>query len=105
VVALSARRVSRMNIVTAIRNLPEPPARARRRRRVALPLVGLAAGAWITADSVSSRDGVAFDVGTGLVILSLVELARALGVGDRVARTVGGLVLVLWFLLPTADWL
>ncbi len=105
VVALSARRVSRMNIVTAIRNLPEPPARTRRRRRLALPVAGLVAGAAITANAVSGRDGVAFDIGTGLVILSLVGLARALGVSDRLARSVGGLVLIVWFVLPMADWL
>jgi putative ABC transport system permease protein len=105
VVALSARRVSRMNIVTAIRNLPEPPVRSRGRRRLVLPVVGLFAGAAITANAVSSHDGVAFDIGTGVVILSLVGLARALGVSDRIARSVGGLVLIVWFVLPMADWL
>ncbi len=105
VVALSARRVSRMNIVTAIRNLPEPPVRSRRRRRFALPLIALAAGATATAAAVSSLDGVLFEIGTGLVILSLVELARSAGVGDRAARTVGGIVLVVWMILPTGDWL
>ncbi|WP_217914710.1 ABC transporter permease [Miltoncostaea marina] len=105
VVALSARRVSRMNIVTAIRNLPEPAVRSRRRRRFLLPALGLAVGAALTASAASSRDGVAFDIGTGLVILALVALAGALGVPDRAARTVGGLVLVAWFTLPMGEWL
>lgn len=105
VVALSARRVSRMNIVTAIRNLPEPPTRTRRRARFVLPVIGLVAGAAITASAVDARDGVSFDIGTAIVMLSLVELARTVGVGDRVARTIGGVVLVVWFVLPMGEWL
>ena len=45
VVGASAWRVSRMNIVTAIRNLPEPPARASTRRRWLLGAAGIILGA------------------------------------------------------------
>ena len=44
VVAFSAWRVSRMNIVSAIRNLPEPPAANARRTRWLLGAAGLALG-------------------------------------------------------------
>jgi len=105
VVALSARRVSRMNIVTAIRNLPEPPIRSRRRRRFVLPVGGIVLGAAITAEAATQRAGLAFEIGSAIVLLSLIALARALGVGDRVARSVGGAALVVWFTLPMGDWL
>ncbi len=104
VVTASARRVSTMNIVTAIRGLPEPPARPRR-RRLALPLAGLLAGAAITASGVDARNAVSFDVGAAFVLLSLVALARLLGVSDRLARSVGGALLIAWFILPMGDWL
>ena len=50
VVVVSAWRVSRMNIVTAIRDLPEPPAEKTRRRRWLLGLAGIVLGALLIID-------------------------------------------------------
>ncbi|HSL64163.1 MAG TPA: FtsX-like permease family protein [Gaiellaceae bacterium] len=100
VVAVSASRVSRMNISTAIRNLPEPPAQKGRRRRWAFVVVGLVAGGLLVVSGVSSKQEVVLGVGVSLLILSLVPVARAVGVPDRVAKTVAGLALVVWFVTP-----
>ena len=105
VVALSARRVSRMNIVSAIRDLPEPPAQRGRKRRLLLPVVGVLFGALLALSGASSREAVPFDLGISVIVLSLVPLARIAGASDRRARTIAGLVLVLWFVLPTTRWL
>ena len=105
VVGVSAWRVSRMNIVSAIRNLPEPPAEKEGKRRWLRGLVGLLFGATVLASGIGARNGVAVGLGVSVVILSLVPLARLAGVGDRTARTVAGLALIAWFVLPTSRWL
>ena len=104
VVAFSARRVSRMNIVSAIRGLPEPPAPSRKRRS-ALAVAGVIFGALVAFSGASSKAAVPFSLGVSIVVLSLVPLARNAGVSDRRARTVAGLWLVLWFVLPMTRWL
>ncbi len=59
VVVVSAWRVSRLNIVTAIRNLPEPPARKRLKRRWIGGLVAMTLGALLTLQGVNSAQAVA----------------------------------------------
>jgi putative ABC transport system permease protein len=105
VVTLSARKVSRMNIVSAIRDLPEPPASSSRRRSLLLPVAGLLAGAALVASGIDGRQAVPFGLGVSLIVLAVVGLARAAGVSDRIARSAGGLVLVLWFVFPFQQWL
>src|SRR5579884_185022 len=105
VVAFSAWRVSRMNIVSAIRDLPEPPVEKARRRRSALAAAGIVLGLLLTVSGASSKAATPFNLGVSLVILSLVPLARLAGVRERPARTIGGLALVLWWALPTTRWL
>lgn len=105
VVGFSAWRVSRMNIVSAIRSLPEPPAPARGKRRWLPGLAGLLFGVLLIVSGASSRNGITLGLGVSAVLLSLVPLARLAGVPDRVAHTGAGLGLVLWFVLPTSRWL
>jgi putative ABC transport system permease protein len=105
VVAVSAWRVSRMNISTAIRNLPEPFVEKGRKRRRLLAAAGVVAGAALGVAGVTSKDAVVLGLGVSLVILSLVPLVRLLGVPDRLAKTVAGLALIVWFVLPISRWL
>ncbi len=105
VVAFSASRVSRMNIVSAIRNLPEPATRKRGRRRWLRGSIGVVLGAAFVWAAIVVKDGVTLGVGVSLVIVSLVPLVRFVGVSDRAARTGAGLALVAWFALPISRWL
>jgi len=105
VVAFSAWRVSRMNIVTAIRNLPEPPAQKARRRRWLVGLLGVAAGALLAVSGAAAKDAVTLGFGVLLIVLSLVPIVRALGARDRPVYTGAGLALVVWFVLPVSRWL
>ncbi|HSB39059.1 MAG TPA: FtsX-like permease family protein [Gaiellaceae bacterium] len=105
VVVVSARRVSRMNIVTAIRDLPEPPREKGRRRRLVWAALGLVAGALLVVSGVSSKEAVVLGLGVSLVILSLVPILHQLGLRDRTVHTAAGLALVLWFVLPITNWL
>lgn len=105
VVAFSAWRVSRMNIVSAIRNLPEPLEGGHRRRRWVLGALGVVAGAALAAAGVAAEDAVTLGLGVALLILGLVPILRALGVPDRAVYTGAGLALVAWFVLPIGNWL
>jgi putative ABC transport system permease protein len=105
VVAFSAWRVSRMNIVSAIRNLADPPAEKARRRRWLLGVAGIVLGAALAAAGVSSKDAITLGLGVAIVILSLVPILRAFGMPDRAVHTGAGLALVGWFVLPISRWL
>jgi putative ABC transport system permease protein len=105
VVAFSAWRVSRMNIVSAIRDLPEPPEERHRRRRWLLGVLSVFAGGALAVAGVGAEDAVVLGVGVSLVILGLVPVLRALGVPDRAVYTGAGLGLVAWFVLPISTWL
>ena len=105
VVVFSAWRVSRMNIVSAIRNLPDPALEKSRRRRWLLGVAGIVVGVLLMMSGLNAKDGITLGLGVSLVILSLVPLLRTLGVRERAVHTAAGLALVLWFVLPISNWL
>jgi len=105
VVVFSARRVSRMNIVTAIRDLPEPPAEKGRKRRWLPGAISLVAGAALIVSGINAEDAVVLAFGVSLVVLSLVPLLQLLGLPERAVHTGAGLALLCWFVLPISRWL
>ena len=100
VVGASAWRVSRMNIVTAIRNLPEPPAPTTQRSRWLLGGIAAVLGMLLGASGVSAKNAITLGFGVSLVVLGLVPVAERLGAPLRATRTAAGLALVGWFVLP-----
>ena len=105
VVAFSAWRVSRMNIVTAIRNLPVPSAAKERRRRRYFGVAALLFGALLVVSGIKAKDAVVLGLGFSLVVLGLVPIVRAFGLPERAVHTGAGLALVAWFVLPISRWL
>ena len=100
VVWIAAWRVSRLNIVAAVRNLPQPPKHLRRRSQGMLVVLCLLVGAAIVWLAYRSDSAAALLVGGTITILAVVPLIRLLGGGDRVAYTVAGLGVLVWNLLP-----
>ena len=99
VVTMSAWRVSLLNIVTAIRNLPEPVTRIRGRASLAWGAVFIILGVVIAGAGLSSSQGMPFYLGVSLLIFAAIPISRSIGVPDRVAFTIaGGLIVVLWLL-------
>ncbi|MDP8923992.1 MAG: FtsX-like permease family protein, partial [Chloroflexota bacterium] len=107
----SAWRASRLTIVSAIKDLPEPPRPPRRRTYAlgpAMVLAGLLLAWW------GLRASVALPMGGGvvLVVLGLAVTVRPwlalLGLSartrDRVRYSLAGLLLLLYWLVPN-DWL
>ncbi|HEU4971951.1 MAG TPA: FtsX-like permease family protein, partial [Gaiellaceae bacterium] len=99
VVAVSAWRVSRMTISTAIRNLPEPHT-VKRRRRLVLALVGIGLGLGFILLALTSGTFTPLSLGVSLVLMSLVPLLRLAGVPERIAFTGCGLAVLVFLLLP-----
>ncbi|QNN54137.1 ABC transporter permease [Nocardioides mesophilus] len=100
VVLVAAWRVSRLNIVAAVRNLPQPPKRRRRRSNGLLVAACLVLGALMIAMASRSDSAATFLVGGTVGLLAVVPLTRLLGGSDRLAYSLGGVCVVVWNLLP-----
>ncbi|HET8651765.1 MAG TPA: FtsX-like permease family protein [Gaiellaceae bacterium] len=100
IVTVSAWRVSRLNIVAAIRNTPEPLVRKSRKRRWIPGILAILLGVLLTMSGLSAADAAAFMLGVSLVVVGAVPLARAAGLSERIVFTIAGLALVVWWLLP-----
>jgi len=99
-VVFSAWRVSRVNIVRAIRDLPEPRldkvGRRSATRYAALTLVGLV----LTAAGIASEGATALYLGVSFLIIGLSLLWRSFGLRERYAFSLAGAALLIWWLLP-----
>jgi putative ABC transport system permease protein len=100
VVTYSAWRVSVLNIVTAVRNLPDPVRhKAGRRRWIGATLL-LALGALLVVGARGSAQAMPFLLGLSLIAIGAVPLLHAVGVPDRGCYTAAGLAIVAIWLLP-----
>ena len=97
IVAVSAWRVSRMNVVRAIRDIPEPDKKGRSVRGVILAVLVPVAGALAVWQGYEAGQAGLYLFGISLVIIGVALLARIFRVPDRVAFTLAGLALIgLW---------
>ena len=94
-----------MNIVSAIRDLPDPPFAAGGRRRWVATIALIALGALMAVSGISAKNAITLGLGVSLLIFGLDRLLRALGLNERAVRTGAGLALMAWFVLPISDWL
>ncbi|HEX2182438.1 MAG TPA: FtsX-like permease family protein [Rubrobacteraceae bacterium] len=102
VVLISSWRVSRLNVVRAIRDIPEPDRRGRSVWGVIVAVLVPLAGA-ISFWQGLRTDTTAFYLGgLSLVLIGAALLARVLGVSDRVAFTASALGLLALWLTPAS---
>jgi putative ABC transport system permease protein len=105
VLSYSALRVSRMNIVSAIRDLPDPVRRRSGLRRWIGTGLLLALGALFAASGVSAKNGVSLGLGASLLIFGLARTLESV-LNERAVRTGAGLALIAWFVFPSIErWL
>jgi putative ABC transport system permease protein len=100
VVAFSAWRVSVLNIVTAVRNLPDPARRTHGRWSWLGGVVILALGSLLALSGRNAAQAMPFMLGLSLLAIGAVPVLRKLGVPDRVCYTGAGLSIVVIWLLP-----
>jgi len=100
VVLVASWRVSRLNIVRAIRDIPEPRIDRMSRKGLILAILVPLMGLLLAFVGYQGEQLAAWMMGTSLIIIGLPLLARRLGMPDRPAFTAAGLGLVVWWLLP-----
>jgi putative ABC transport system permease protein len=100
VVLISSWRVSRLNVVRAIRDLPEPDRRGRTVWGVIVAVFLPLAGAIAFWQGLASETMAFYLGGISLVLIGAALLARVVGLPDRVAFTASGLVLLALWLVP-----
>ncbi|MEX0762417.1 MAG: FtsX-like permease family protein [Dehalococcoidia bacterium] len=101
VVLISSWRVSRLNIVRAVRDIPEPRSGGRRNLRglilaVLLPVLG----AFLAFVGLQEEQAGLYMLGTSLVIIGVPLLLLRFGLNERLAYTIAGVALVAWWLTP-----
>jgi len=100
VVLISSWRVSRLNVVRAIRDIPEPDRKGRSLWGVIVAILLPLAGAIAFWQGLLT-DTMAFYLGgISLVLIGAALLARVLGTPERLAFSASGLVLLALWLTP-----
>jgi putative ABC transport system permease protein len=101
VVMISSWRVSRLNIVRAIRDIAEPSIKRKTIKGLILTILIPVVGIFLAISGLQGEQLSFFMLGISLVIIGLPLLARRFGISDRVAFTIAGLGLIVWWLLPS----
>ncbi|HEX6209054.1 MAG TPA: ABC transporter permease, partial [Actinomycetota bacterium] len=91
----TSARISRLNIIRAIRDLPEPPVRRRRLRGLVLGAVAVVVGGGMTAFAISEGEAASAFAGPGILALGLGALLWRL-VPRRPLGSVLGLAVLGW---------
>ncbi|MGQ0798427.1 MAG: ABC transporter permease [Methanobacteriota archaeon] len=98
-ISLTSGRISKLNIVRAVRNIPEPTIRRASWGQVLAGAVLLAIGLIATLAGYQGRSAVLFSPGVALAALGAAQLAHRT-IGTRAAFTVAGLFVVSWLIAP-----
>ncbi len=98
-ILFAVTRISKLNIIRAIREIPEPPISKKSKKLFYLALVGLGLGALLTFAGMGSQQLWLPVTGVSLVIIGIGTIARR-WVGDRAAYTTVGIFLLIWWFLP-----
>lgn len=99
-VYLATRRISNLNIVRAIRNIPEPPVSREDKRAFRIGLLLLVGGIFLLVFGVSQEKLAYANSGLSFITISLGFLLRRV-TSERVAWSLAGiLTLIVWFPLP-----
>jgi len=100
VVLISSWRVSRLNVVRAIRDIPEPDTKGRTVKGVLLALATPVAGALLTFQGLQAEQMGLYMLGISLLIVGAALIARVLRLPERIAFTAAGVLLLGLWLLP-----
>lgn len=99
-VVVASWRISRMNIVAAVRDIPEFVSPKRKRGTLLWALLLIVSGVLLTMAGQSANQAFSFNTGLSLAPIGLAMLLRFAGVPSRPVFTILSLYLLLFWLLP-----
>ena len=102
VVLISSWRVSRLNVVRAVRDIPEPDRKGRSVAGLLLALVTPVAGALLIFQGLRAEQMGLYMLGLSLLVVGVALVARILRVPERVAFTTAGVLLLALWLSPVS---
>ncbi len=98
-ILFSVNRISKLNIVRAIREIPEPPVSGKSKKLFYLSVAGLFLGSVMILAGMDINQAWLPITGVSLIIIGIGTISRR-WVSDRIAYTVVGILLLVWWLLP-----
>ncbi len=106
-ITISSWRVSRLNIVAAIRDIPEATMAKAGRRWLIFGILGILVGALLMWVGRNSNQAFPFTMGISLVPLSLAVALRRFGLPARALYTVASLLVLAYWLAPNSwtNWM
>ncbi len=103
-VVASSWKISRLNIVAAVRDIPEVSSPKRKRSTLVWASLLLIGGALLTLMGSGGNNAAAFSVGMSLLPFSLALYLRFFGVPSRPIFTMVGAYLLAFWLLPQSTF-
>jgi putative ABC transport system permease protein len=99
-IVISSWRVSRMNIVAAIRDIPEEVKERESRRFLILGIIGLVLGALMLWGGAESGTLALYTMGISIIPLSLAVILRRFGLSSRLVYSGAAAIVLLYWVLP-----
>lgn len=99
-VSLSSWRVSRLNVVAAVRDIPDAYSAKRNRRQLVWGIIMLVLGVLMVAGAQSSKSLFLFTLGMTLIPFGIAAIVTFFGWQPRWVLTVAGLYTLVFWLLP-----
>jgi putative ABC transport system permease protein len=100
-VSLSSWRVSRLNIVAAVRDIPDAYQALKNRRQLIWAIIMVVLGGLFTYWGLSIEQQFAFTMGMTLIPFGLAGIVSYFGVKPRLALTIAGIYTLVFWLLPS----
>lgn len=99
-VSLSSWRVSRLNIVAAVRDIPDAYRALRNRKQLIWGTIMVIGGALLTLQGLQSDQQFPFTAGMTLIPFGLAAVLSYFGLAPRLVLTIAGLYTLVFWLLP-----
>lgn len=100
-VILSSWRVSKLNVVAALRDIPEVYRARRNRSQLLLGAVAIIVGSLFTLQGWSNGTVTPFLIGTTILPFGLAAILAYFGANTRLVLSLVGLFVLVWWLLPS----